>query len=98
MKLSQRVMRWVCASLTGVLLFGCAAVGITHGSTFRARLGDEHIDVFLGKSYKDVPRGEWVGLIEEDGNLQIAISFGHAATILGCQEGDTLLITPIAAP
>ena len=72
-----------------------AKVGIIQGSTFRARLGDNSIDVFLGKGYKDVDRGEWVGLIEEDGTLQIAISFGHAATVLDCAVGDTLYITPL---
>ncbi|MDA0337221.1 MAG: SAM-dependent chlorinase/fluorinase [bacterium] len=75
-----------------------AAAGITHGSTFQARLRQQRIEVMLGKGYKDVERGEWVGLIEEDGALQIAISFGHAATVLECAVGDTLFITPIRRP
>ena len=75
-----------------------AKAGIIQGSTFRARLGDNNIDVFLGTRYNDVDRDEWVGLIEEEGTLQIAISFGHAATVLGCAVGDTLYISPIATP
>ncbi len=75
-----------------------AAAGITHGSTFQARLREQRIEVMLGKGYKDVERGEWIGLIEEDGSLQIAISFGHAATVLECAVGDTLVITPIQHP
>jgi|APSaa5957512622_1039677.scaffolds.fasta_scaffold209571_2 S-adenosylmethionine hydrolase len=71
-----------------------AAAGITVGSKFHARLGDRRIDVLLGTGYGDVERDDWVGLIEEDGNLQIAISFGHAATVLNCAKGDTLYITP----
>ncbi len=72
-----------------------ATAGITTGTIFGARYGDERLEVLLGVDYKDVARGEWVGLIEEDGNLQIAISFGHAATVLGCVAGDTLFVTPI---
>lgn len=70
-----------------------AMVGIVHGSTFRVRFGDDSVDVFFGKTYEDVARDEWVGLIEEDGTLQIAISFGHAATVMGCTAGDTLRLT-----
>ena len=70
-------------------------VGITQGSTFAVRFRDDRIEVMLGQDYNDVDRGEWVGLIEEDGNLQIAISFGHAATVLECVAGDTLFVTPI---
>jgi S-adenosylmethionine hydrolase len=71
-----------------------AAGGIIGGSTFRALLRDRSIDVFLGTGYADVDRDEWVGMIEEDGTLQIAVSFGHAATVLGCAVGDTLYIAP----
>ena len=67
--------------------------GITHGVTFSAKFGDRTIEPFLGKDYKDVPKGDWVALIEDDHKLQIAISYGHAATELGCAVGDTLYIT-----
>ena len=67
--------------------------GITHGDTFSARFGDRTIQAFLGKDYKDVPKGEWIALIETDHKLQIAISYGHAATELKCTVGDTLYIT-----
>ncbi len=67
--------------------------GITHGDTFSARFGERTIEPFLGKDYKDVPKGEWIALIETDHKLQIAISYGHAATELKCTVGDTLYIT-----
>lgn len=67
--------------------------GISHGSMFRARFGDDSVDVMFGKTYSDVARGDWVGLIEEDGTLQIAISFGNAATVIGCKVGDTIRLT-----
>ena len=72
-----------------------AAAGIDRGSMFRAHFGDESIDVFFGDDYGDVDRGKWVGLIETDGKLQLAVSFGHAATVLGCDVGDHLLIAPL---
>lgn len=80
--------------LTGARL---QEAGIVVGSTFGARCGDEVVDVMLGTSYSDVDRGEWVGLIEENGTLQVAISFGHAADVLGCAVGDRLVILPGAA-
>ena len=71
-----------------------AEYGITHGVTFSARFGERTIEAFLGKNYKDVPKGDWVALIEDDHKLQIAISYGNAATELGCAVGDTLYIVP----
>ena len=69
-----------------------SARGITHGTVFKVNFRDRTLNALLGKGYSDVPRGEWVGLIEDDGNLQLAISFGNAATDLGCSVGDTLYI------
>ena len=70
-----------------------AEYGITHGDTFSARFGDRTIEALLGKTYKDVPKGDWIALIEDDHKLQIAISYGNAATDLECVVGDTLYIT-----
>ncbi len=59
---------------------------------FTVKYNDHTIRVLLGQGYSDVARGEWVALIEEDGMLQLAISFGNAATEIGCAVGDTLYI------
>ena len=67
-------------------------LGIRDKSVFRVRYGDRAIRAFLGKGYGDVAKGEWVGLIEEDGKLQLAITYGNAATEIGCAVGDTLHI------
>jgi S-adenosylmethionine hydrolase len=69
-----------------------ADFGILHGQSFRVRFEDRELTVLLGTSYSDVPRGGWVGLIEEDDRLQIAIGFGHAATELACSVDDVLFI------
>jgi len=66
--------------------------GITHGSRFNIRFKDHTMQTLLGKTYSDVPKKDWVALIEEDGTLQIAVSFGHAATDIGCKKGDILQI------
>ena len=73
--------------LTGEIL---ARHGIVVGSSFQVRYKDQTFGAVLGKNYSDVDKGEWVGLIEEDGYLQLAISFGNAATHIGCAVGDTL--------
>ena len=73
-----------------------AALGIV--TQFTATLGQERISALLGSDYNDVPRGDWVALIERDERdstrtyLQLAISFGNAATEIGCAVGDTLYI------
>lgn len=69
--------------------------GIVLNRTFELRHNDRIVRARLSTDYGDVGRGEWVALIEDDGYLQIAISFGHAATELGCVAGDTLYITPL---
>jgi S-adenosylmethionine hydrolase len=69
--------------------------GITPQKAFTFKYKDQTIPALLGKDYSDVAKGDWVGLIEEDGNLQLAISFGNAATKLGCVVGDTLYIEPL---
>ena len=75
-----------------------AALGIVRGTQFTAAFGRERISALLGGDYGDVPRGDWVALIERDGRdstrtyLQLAISFGNAATEVGCAVGDTLYI------
>jgi S-adenosylmethionine hydrolase len=66
--------------------------GIAHGTTFDVKFGDRQMKALLGKKYSDVDKGKWIALIEEDGKLQLAISFGHAATDISCKEGDTLYI------
>ena len=71
--------------------------GIADKQQFAVKYKNHTIEALLGQDYGDVARGEWVALIETDGNLQLAISFGHAATEIGCAVGDTLYIeAPVA--
>ena len=73
-------------------------MGVTTGTRFRVAFQDQSVTAVLGTAYTDVPNGEWVGLIDPEGTLQIAVSFGSAATELGCKTGDRLLIQPVASP
>ena len=43
-----------------------AALGIVRGTQFTATLGQERISALLGSDYNDVPRGDWVALIERN--------------------------------
>ena len=67
-------------------------LGIADKEMFAVKYGDHTIRALLGRGYSDVARGEWVALIEEDGKLQLAISYGNAATEIGCVVGDVLYI------
>lgn len=75
-----------------------AALGIVQRTQFTVAFGEERISALLGSDYSDVPRGDWVALIERDERdstrtyLQLAVSFGNAATEIGCAVGDTLYI------
>lgn len=66
--------------------------GIVQGTKFEVMFENHTMKALLGKTYSDVNKGKWIALIEKDGKLQIAISFGHAATDIGCKVGDTVYI------
>ena len=74
-----------------------AQYGIVDQNTFTVKYQGQTFSALLGKSYSDVPKSDWIALIEDDGNLQLALSFGHAATELGCTVGDTLYIEKLGS-
>ena len=73
------------------------ALGISPGSHFTVGVGDKSFKVYLGKTYSDVPRGQWVAFLRAEGVLQIARNFENASKTLGCKAGDTILISPLPA-
>jgi len=75
-----------------------AEKGIVHGTTFNVKFKEHRLKALLGNDYSDVEKGEWIAIIEQAGNLQLAISFGHAATKISCTAGDTLYIQAIPTP
>ncbi|MFT5090508.1 MAG: S-adenosylmethionine hydrolase [Planctomycetota bacterium] len=71
------------------------AYGIEQQAQFSVTFKEQKFRALLGEGYGDVERGDWIALIEEDDTLQLAISFGNAATEIGCSIGDTLYIERI---
>lgn len=67
-------------------------LGLSMGDTFPVGAGDNEVKVYLGSTYSDVPRGDWVAFITSGGNLQIARNFENAAATLDVKVGDTITL------
>jgi S-adenosylmethionine hydrolase len=92
-----RLWKWELqrfADRTDLSAESVTTAGITQTTVFTATFKGRQITALLGSSYSDVNRGDWIAQIEDDGNMQLAISFGHAATELNCSVGDTLFVHP----
>ena len=70
-------------------------LGITQGSSFGLTHKETTVNVLMGTTYSDVPRGEWVALLNRDGTLRIARNLENAGETLGAKAGDRLFIKPI---
>jgi len=68
------------------------SIGVAKGDTFTVGFGDKEFEVYLGDTYSDVPRGDWVAFITADGKLRIARNFENAAQTLGVKEGDKITL------
>lgn len=66
---------------------------LEQGDTFSVSFGDKTFAVYLGTTYSDVPRGDWVAFVTEMGNLRIARNFENAATTLGVEQGDAITLS-----
>lgn len=69
-----------------------AGIGLSKGDSFPVGFGDKEVTVYLGDTYSDVPRGDWVAFITSYGNLRIARNYEDAAAALGVAVGDTLTL------
>lgn len=70
-----------------------AAKGITEGGWIAVSYKGKTYPMLLGKDYSDVEKGAWIARFdEEDNRLQLAVSFGNAATDMGVAVGDKLEI------
>lgn len=70
-------------------------LGITHGKTFALTFKEKTVNVLLGSSYFDVPRGQWVAFVMADGYVKIARNYASVREMLGCKEGDEIFIQPL---
>ena len=68
------------------------SLDIRQGTRLRIRIADHEVTALLGTTYTDVPKGNWVALFDDEGNLRIAIAFGQAAHVLECNVGDMIFV------
>jgi S-adenosylmethionine hydrolase len=69
------------------------SIGTASGDTFQVRCRDKTFDILLGKTFRDVPSGEWVAFSSLQGTLKIARNFASAAEASGCGAGDSLFVS-----
>ncbi|NLD37319.1 MAG: hypothetical protein GX654_10670 [Desulfatiglans sp.] len=67
-------------------------LGITKGVIFTVQFKDKSFKVMMATTYDDVQQGEWVAFITPDGFLRIARNVESAAKLLGCKQGDSIVI------
>ena len=63
------------------------------GDNFTLNHGEESVSVYLGKTYEDVAKGEWVSFVNWEKKLRIAMNLANAAETLNIKAGDTFSIT-----
>lgn len=69
-----------------------ARIGIEPGASFALDAGGRAFRVFYGKTFGDVPRGDWVGFPDPEGRFALAINRGNAATTAGLKVGDPVTL------
>ena len=65
-------------------------LAISIGSAFSFSCRDKSHSARLVTWYSDVPEGDWLGLENQSGNLQLAINNGDADVLSGCGKGDQI--------
>lgn len=67
-------------------------LGIRKGAIFTVQFKDKSFRVMMATTYDDVQQGEWVAFITPDGFLRIARNVESAVKLLGCKQGDRIII------
>ena len=68
------------------------AMGLRAGDSFRLSHGDKAVEVKFGKTYSDVPKGQWVAFFDGEDRLLVALNSGNAADTLGLKVGEKAVI------
>lgn len=68
-------------------------LSIELGESFSVSCNGRKVTAVSSADYSDVHSGEWLGIENGSGNLQLAISFGDASAGLRCKTGDTVTVT-----
>lgn len=66
---------------------------VKQGDSVTITAGNKHFSVYLGTTYSDVPKGDWVAFLTTDGTIRFARNFDNAARALGVNVGDTISIS-----
>lgn len=66
------------------------ALEITLTQRFLIKVDNQQVSITLGKQYEDVDKGQWIGFIDWEGFLRIAIHYGNAAEKLGAKPLSSL--------
>jgi S-adenosylmethionine hydrolase len=67
---------------------------ILPGNWFDVRCGKKTVTLLLGQHWADVPRDGWVAYFSLEGSLIVARNSGNASETLGCQSGDSVVVSP----
>jgi len=68
-------------------------LALVHTDRFLIQTDNRQISVTLGQQYADVARGQWIGFIDWEGFLRIAIHFGNAADKLAVRQDSQLVLS-----
>lgn len=70
-------------------------IGITQGSSFILEVDGQQRNVYYGRSYGDVPHGEWVAFPFADDQILIARNHESAIATANLKVGDSIKIVPV---
>lgn len=68
-------------------------ITLDFGESFSISCRTRSEKAVFAADYADVHSGEWLGLENGEGKLQLAISYGDAADVLNCSVDDAITIT-----
>jgi S-adenosylmethionine hydrolase len=68
-------------------------LGLVSTDQFLIHTDNRQIRITLGQQYADVPRGQWIGFIDWEGFLRIAIHYGNAAEQLTVHQHSQLQLS-----
>jgi len=69
------------------------ALEITLAGHFLIKVDQQQVLITLGEQYQDVAKGQWVGFIDWEGFLRVAIHYGNAADKLGAKPLSSLQLS-----
>ena len=67
-------------------------LGLQRGDSFKLAVNGKRVDIYLGYTYSDVPKGDWVAFITKGDKLRIARNLANAAKTLGAKIGDSVTL------